>query len=443
MGWERKRGKLDELNRLLRGATDTSYLIPVGLPVVPPGVRYVITLDGDTRLPRGAVRRLVGKLAHPLNRPRFDRESGRVVEGHAILQPRVEPSLPTGREGSLFQRIHSGRGGMDPYAFAVSDVYQDLFGEGSYSGKGGYEVDTFAAALENRIPDNTLLSHDLFEGIFARAALASDIEVVEDYPARYDVAAARQHRWARGDWQLLPWIFGSISRPTVASARDAIPLVGRWKMLDNLRRTLIAPSAWLALVMGWLLPLPAALIWTSFVVVTFTIPTLMPFLIGFLPRRLGISKRSHLSAVGTDLGLALSRVGFVITLLAHQAWIMVDAIARTLFRLLVTRRPMLEWVTEAQATLSPRLDLREIYVRMAGGVGLAALAAAWVVWVASDAWLVALPFVMSWALSPTMAISEGFTPTVAANLRIMSPAGLGVETVSAAITSSNRSITPR
>ena len=418
MGWERKRGKLDELNRLLRGATDTSYLIPVGLPAVPPGVQYVITLDGDTRLPRGAVRRLVGKLAHPLNRPRFDRESGRVVEGHAVLQPRVAPSLPTGREGSLFQRIHSGRGGMDPYAFAVSDVYQDLFGEGSYSGKGGYEVDAFAAALENRIPDNTLLSHDLFEGIFARAGLASDIEVVEDYPARYDVAAARQHRWARGDWQLLPWIFGSISRPMVASARDAIPRVGRWKMLDNLRRTLIAPSAWLALVMGWLLPLPAALIWTSFVVVTFTIPTLMPFLIGFLPRRLGISKRSHLSAVGTDLALALSRVGFVITFLAHQAWIMVDAIARTLFRLLVTRRPMLEWVTEAQATLSPRLDLREIYVRMAGGVALAALAAACVVWAASDAWLVALPFVMSWALSPAIARWASFPTPVAVRSRV-------------------------
>ena len=210
IGWERKRGKLNELNRLLRGASDTTFIAVGGAaPVVPAGVRYVITLDGDTRLPRGAARRLIGKMAHPLNRPRLDGRSGRVVEGHAVLQPRVTPSLPIGREGSLYQRVFSGRGGMDPYAFAVSDVYQDLFGEGSYSGKGSYDVDAFAAALDGRIPDNTLLSHDLFEGIFARAGLVSDIEVVEDFPSRYDVAAARQHRWARGDWQLLPWIVGS------------------------------------------------------------------------------------------------------------------------------------------------------------------------------------------------------------------------------------------
>ena len=209
MGWERKRGKLHELNRLLRGATDTTFLDVGGhAAVVPPGVRYVITLDADTRLPRETVRRLIGKLAHPLNQPRFDAATGRVVEGHAVLQPRVTPSLPMGREGSLFQRIVSSAPGLDPYAAAVSDVYQDLFGEGSYAGKGIYDVDAFEAALAGRAADGTLLSHDLFEGIFARAGLVSDIEVVEEFPARYDVAAARQHRWARGDWQLLPWLLG-------------------------------------------------------------------------------------------------------------------------------------------------------------------------------------------------------------------------------------------
>ncbi len=209
MGWERKRGKLHELNRLLRGATDTSFMAVDGKPpTVPAGVRYVVTLDADTRLPRDTVRRLVGKMAHPLNAPRFDEHSGRVVEGYAVLQPRVAPSLPIGHEGSLYQRLVSGAGGIDPYASAVSDVYQDLFGEGSYVGKGIYDVDAFEAALAGRVPDNTLLSHDLFEGIFARAGLASDIELVDEYPARYAAAAARSHRWARGDWQLLPWIFG-------------------------------------------------------------------------------------------------------------------------------------------------------------------------------------------------------------------------------------------
>ena len=195
IGWERKRGKLHELNRLLRDASDTSFLPVKGqIPSLPADIRYVITLDADTRLPIGTAKRLVGKIAHPLNRPRFDPAVGLVVSGHAILQPRVTPSLPIGREGSLFQRVFSGPNGLDPYAFAVSDVYQDLFEEGSYCGKGIYEVDILEAALDGQIPENAVLSHDLLEGIFARAGLASDIEVVEEFPSRYDVAAARQHR---------------------------------------------------------------------------------------------------------------------------------------------------------------------------------------------------------------------------------------------------------
>ena len=238
MGWERKRGKLHELNRLLRGATDTTFMPIAGdAPQVPADVRYVITLDADTRLPRDAALRLIGKMAHPLNRPRFDETERRVVDGYAILQPRVTPSLPVGREGSLYQRVFSSPGGMDPYAAAVSDVYQDLFGEGSYTGKGIYDVDAFEAALAGRVPENTLLSHDLFEGIFARAGLASDVELVEEFPSRYDVAAKRQHRWARGDWQLLPWIVA------VAKTQGRIPPVGLGKMADNLRRSMLAPVA--------------------------------------------------------------------------------------------------------------------------------------------------------------------------------------------------------
>jgi cyclic beta-1,2-glucan glucanotransferase len=416
IGWERKRGKLHELNRWLRGATDTTFLgAGGGPPAVPGGVRYVITLDADTRLPRGAARRLVGKMAHPLNVPRFDVTSGRVVEGHAVLQPRVMPSLPIGREGSLFQRVFSGPGGIDPYAFAVSDVYQDLFEEGSYSGKGIYDVDAFAASLEGQVPERTLLSHDLLEGIFARAGLVSDVELVEEYPSRYDVAAARQHRWARGDWQLLPWIFGRRSDSRLSDARPcrpAIPGVGRWKMIDNLRRTLLAPATFLALAAGWTLPLAAAERWTAFLLSTLALPALLPFLVGIVPRRTGISKRSHLRSVGEDLALALSQIGFGVSFLAHQAWLMTDAIARTLWRVCVSRRRLLEWVTAAQSNIGPRLDLRGFYQWMAGGVALAAAAMLLVACGGRGAGLVAAPFAVLWVLSPALARWASLPPPV-------------------------------
>jgi cyclic beta-1,2-glucan synthetase len=406
MGWERKRGKLHELNRLLRGAADTTFIEPA----VPAGVRYVITLDADTRMPHEAARRLIGKMAHPLNRPRLDPASRRVVEGYGVLQPRVTPSLPVGREGSLFQRIFSSASGIDPYAAAVSDVYQDLLGEGSYTGKGIYDVDAFEAALEGRVPESTLLSHDLFEGTFARAGLASDIEVVEEFPSRYDVAAARQHRWTRGDWQLLPWILG-----------PALPALGRWKMLDNLRRSLSAPASFAALVAGWMLPLPAALVWTGFVVSTIALATLLPVLSAIVPRRARVTLRSHLRALAADVRLALLLTGLQVAFLAHHAWLMADAIARTLYRLLVSRRHLLDWVTAGQAGVSPRLDLAGFYRHMGGAVILAVFTVVVVWWKAMDAWPVALPFVLAWIASPAIARWTSLSPRVAGRVPV-SPA---------------------
>ena len=422
IGWERKRGKLHELNRLLRGATDTTFVGPGGGPVhAPSGVRFVITLDADTRLPRGAARRLVGKLAHPLNRPLFDPVCGRVIEGHAVLQPRVSPSLPTGREGSIFQRVFSGPCGIDPYAFAVSDVYQDLLGEGSYTGKGIYDVDAFEAALDGRVPEGTTLSHDLLEGVFARAGLVSDIEVIEEFPARYDVFAARQHRWARGDWQLLPWIFGRGRAANLDPARRHVPLLGRWKMLDNLRRSLLAPAAFVALVAGWILAPAAAAVWTLAILSFLALPPLLPFFSGLVPRRLGISKRSHLRGVAADLTLGLSQLALSVAFLAHQAWLMSDAVVRTLVRLFVTHRHLLEWLTAAQAKFGLPLDVHGFYQRMAGGVAVAA-AVALLVGIASDgAWFVAVPLIASWLLAPMVAEWASRPPPVA-----------GPDTVSAA-----------
>jgi cyclic beta-1,2-glucan synthetase len=405
MGWERKRGKLHELNRLLRGATDTTYQgSDGGAPNVPAGVRFVITLDADTRLPRETARRLIGKLAHPLNRPRFDPAFGRIVEGYAVMQPRVSPSLPIGTEGSLYQRLVSSASGLDPYAAAVSDVYQDLFGEGSYTGKGIYDIDAFEAALDGRAEDGTLLSHDLFEGIFARAGLASDIEVIEEFPARYDVAAARQHRWARGDWQLLPWLFGRGHAGAGAPGRSKLPLIGRWKIADNLRRTLSAPASFAALVLGWILPAHAAVLWTVFILATNAVPTLMPVAAQIMPRRAGIAPLSHLRALSADLWLSLRQIALQIILLPHQAALMVDAVARTLYRLTISHRNLLEWVTAAKSTQSDRLDLTAAYRRMGGSILLAFGAVLLLDREGHADWRLAAPFMAAWLICPIIAV---------------------------------------
>jgi cyclic beta-1,2-glucan synthetase len=420
MGWERKRGKLHELNQLLRGALDTTFVHVGGRrPVIPPDIRYVITLDADTRLPRDTARRLVGKMAHPLNRPRFDAATGHVLEGYAVLQPRVAPSLPTGREGSLFQRVFSGASGIDPYAAAVSDVYQDLFGLGSYAGKGIYDVDAFEAALADRVPEGTLLSHDLFEGTFARAGLVSDIEVVEDFPSRYDVAAARQHRWARGDWQLLPWILGRGDAAGDDRGSGTLPLIGLWKMSDNLRRTLSAPAGVTALLMGWLLlPTSAALAWSAFIIATIAMPALLPVFTAIMPSRAHITVRSHLRALRRDVWLAAMQTAFLVTFLAHQATLMMDAIGRTLFRLLVSQRNLLQWVTAAQAHLSLRLTLPSAYRRMAGAVAIAAAGAILITYFRpANGWLAA-PFLGLWALAPAVAVWISVSPRVAGRLGV-------------------------
>ena len=397
IGWERKRGKLCELNRLLRGAENTTFLVP---PAVPADIRFVITLDADTRLPRETVGRLIGKMAHPLNRPRLDVDLRRVVEGYAILQPRVTPALPVGREGSLFLRVFSRATGIDPYAAAVSDVYQDLFGEGSYTGKGIYDVDAFEAALDGRVPECTLLSHDLFEGTFARAGLASDVEVVEDFPARYDVAALRHHRWARGDWQLLPWLIGLGPGGAAKRPGGGIPAIGRWKMLDNLRRSLSPPSVVLALFAGFAMLPEHAAIWSSFILSTIVLPPLIPVMAAIGPRRPGVTLASHVRALGAELRLAFVQSGLMLVFVAHQAWLMGDAVVRTLVRLTVTRRHLLEWVPAAHAAYGPNPGVTHFYRRMAGAVviGAAAMSVA-LIW-GRGTWPVAGVFAVAWLASP-------------------------------------------
>ena len=400
MGWERKRGKLQELNRLLRGATDTSYHdAGGGSPVVPPGVRYVITLDADTQLPMGVARRMIGKMAHPLNRPRFDMALRRVVSGYGIMQPRVTIALPIGRGQSRFEALAGGPAGIDPYASAASDLYQDLLGEGSFTGKGIYEIDSFMASLAGRVPPNTMLSHDLFEGIYARAGLISDVEVVEDFPVRYDAAVRRQHRWVRGDWQLLPWIFSRGRTPL-----DRLPGNGRAKMLDNLRRSLVAPAILAALVGGWFLPPLAAAKWTIGVLLLIAIPPLLPLPSLLLaPRRRNVALRVHVRAIAHDVRSAIGHLVLQLVTVADQAVRMVDAILRTLFRLFVTRRHLLEWTTAAKANAAPTPGIAQLYGFMARSVSLAIIAAGLAIWHNPAMLPLVLPLAVLWLAAPAIA----------------------------------------
>lgn len=413
MGWERKRGKLYELNRLLRGAKDTTF-IPINgrPPAVPQGVRYVITLDADTRLPKGVAYRLVGAMAHPLNRPRFDPGKSRVIEGYAILQPKITPSLPTGPGSTIYQRIISGPGGVDPYAAAVSDVYQDLFEEGSYTGKGIYDINAFEAALEGKIPENTFLSHDLFEGLFSRAGLVTDVELFEEFPSDYEMAARRLHRWVRGDWQLLPWLLGQQPGASGRKHRLRLPVISRWKMADNLRRSVAAPSSFLVAVASWILPAAPPLLWTGLFVGSVAVPAFIAVLDGLIPERRGISKRSHLRAVGHDIFVASSQTFLDVTMLAHQVWLMSDAIVRTLWRVYVTKRSLLEWVTAASAGYGVDLRLGGYCWRLRWAIVLAVGAALLFLMLKPGAWPVATPFVLLWIVSPVLAWRISLPPKV-------------------------------
>jgi cyclic beta-1,2-glucan synthetase len=392
MGWERKRGKLHELNALLRGDLDTTFIAPT--TPLPANVQYVLTLDADTRMTRDAVAKLVGKMSHPLNRPVIDGTTGRVLAGYGILQPRVTPSLTTGNEASFFQRIFSANRGMDPYVFAVSDVYQDLFDSGTFTGKGLYHIDAMEAALKDRIPENAVLSHDLLEGAWARCALVTDVELIEDYPTRYSVDASRNHRWIRGDWQLLPFILDPGSD---------IPGLSRWKMIDNLRRSL-TPISWvLASIAGWtLLPFAYAAQWQALLILSLVLALTYSIVDALMPRNSEATLRSHFSALAREFAFATAQVVLKVVLIAHQAWASGDAIVRTLTRVFFTRRKLLEWRTASDAARGGE-TLPNYHAMMIGSLLVALIGFAIAVIGERTGVIVAGIFLLFWAGAPSFA----------------------------------------
>ena len=405
MGWERKRGKLAEFNRLLRGDTGTSFIVRHGHVSILPSVRYVITLDSDTQLPIQAARRLVGTLSHPLNRPRFDERLQRITEGYGVLQPRIAVNLVSANR-TTFAKVFSGHVGLDPYTTAVSDVYQDLFHEGSYVGKGIYDVNAFEAALANRVPENRLLSHDLFEGSYARAGLCTDIDLVDDYPAHYLTSAARLHRWVRGDWQIARWLWRTVPDAAGRPVPNTLPVIARWKILDNLRRSLIAPSLLALLVTGWTVLPGSPWLWTVLALLVLAFPAYSQVarsLRGPLP---GVPFLEHLRAEGDNIRASLRQSLLSVAMLAHQSVVMVDAIARALVRVAITRRSLLEWVT-ADRVEPVQNSAAEVFRRMwqapviALGITLIVAAVA-----PARLWL-AIPIVVLWLMSPALAHATG------------------------------------
>jgi cyclic beta-1,2-glucan synthetase len=410
MGWERKRGKLLEFNRLLRGARDTSYDVVSARPTGLARVRYVITLDADTQMPPDTVGRLIGAIAHPLNRPRFDAAQGRVIAGYGVLQPRISFHL-TAATHSRFAALLATSGGIDPYSTATSDLFMDLFGLGSFTGKGIYDVDAFEAATGETFPENQILSHDLIEGNYARCGLLNDTELFDDFPARYHAYARREERWVRGDWQLLPWLFNRV--PSHSTWRvNPLPVLERWKLFDNLRRSLVPAALVLLLILGWTMLPGSPWFWTAVAVAVAGVPLLQTIFTGFSHAARG-GLLTGMRAMRGILAPVAGQIVLDFTFLGYRAGLLCNAIARACTRLALTRRNLLDWETAHSTERRLRDGLLDFFVRMWPGPALAVATAIWVAAQNPRALPAALFFLVAWLVSPAVAwwVSRPSRPT--------------------------------
>jgi cellobiose phosphorylase len=431
MGYERKRGKLADLNALLRGgangSSEKSFSLVVGAIAVLSNIKYVITLDTDTQLPRDSARQFVGTLAHPLNRARYDEGKQRVTQGYGILQPRVAASLP-GTNRSRYAQLHGGEPGIDPYTRAVSDVYQDVFGEGSFIGKGIYDIDAFEQALSARFPEDRILSHDLLEGCYARAGLLSDVQLYEEYPSRYSEDVSRRYRWIRGDWQLAGWLRRRVPGPNGGREKNLLSGLSQWKIFDNLRRSVVPVALTLLLLLGWT-ALSPAWFWTLSVIGIILIPPLSAAIVELLHMPKDVTLGQHLDAAIRSAGRRFAQAAFTLATLPYEAFLSLHAIARTLVRVLVTRRRLLEWNPSGALDPSGRTGLfacfRSLWIApvtaCAAGVYLTTSkpAALGVAWPILFLWFAA-PAIAWWISRPLAARRAQLTPDETLFLRKVS-----------------------
>ena len=407
MGYERKRGKLEQFNARLRGEATTAFSEIVGDTSILESIRYVITLDTDTQLPRDAACTLVGNLAHPLNRPRFDADRQRIVEGYAILQPRASISLASAAQ-SRFTRLFAGESGLDPYTREVSDVYQDLFGEGSFIGKGIYDVDAFRQAVDGRFPENLILSHDLLESGYARSALVTDVELIEEHPASYATEASRRHRWIRGDWQLAGWLMPRVPAPAQAEqtgrVRNPLSALSWWKLFDNLRRSLVAPAWLVVLVVGWWWGPGPVWVWTMLVLAAVFVPVLVSAAVDFARKPSERDWAVHLSLTADAAVRPFTLAVLALVFLPYDALLHLGAILNSAGRMLFTRRGLLLWQLPAYVRRNARRTLGEFFVEMAIAPATALALAAVLVQTGATApvWFAAAPVLLLWLVAPVV-----------------------------------------
>jgi len=411
MAYERKRGKIAEFNSVLRGGDTEAFCDIVGDPSILSGIKYVITLDTDTQLPRGAAYLLVATMAHVLNRPVFDPEKAIVVDGYSILQPRVGVSLP-GASRSWFSRLFSGDVGIDPYTKGISDVYQDIFHEGSFIGKGIYDVDAFEKSVGARFPENAVLSHDLLESCYARSALVSDVELYEEYPSRFDAEIRRRHRWIRGDWQIAPWLLRKVPGGDGRGVDNPLSALSQWKILDNLRRSLVPLALLLLLAGSWTLLPGFAGRGTLLVMAIVAAPTLLTAAYDVTRKPTDLPFGLHVRSLTASFGRQFGQILLTIIFLPYDAYVSTDAIVRTLMRVLVTHRRLLEWVSSSEDSRNAAKGLRTFYLTMWFepflAVAMTAILAAWVPWQLAFA----SPMIGFWCLAPLIAwrISQSINP---------------------------------
>jgi len=397
MGYERKRGKLADLNALLRENETKNFSCIIGDSSILKTIKYVITLDTDTQLPRDSAKQLVGTMSHPLNKPFYDPKKQRVTEGYTILQPRVAVSL-TGTNRSKFAKMFGMEPGIDPYTRAVSDVYQDLFGEGSFIGKGIYDADYFEQSLKDRFPENRILSHDLLEGCYARSGLVSDVLLFEEYPVSYKADVKRRSRWIRGDWQLIPWLFPVLPRSNGASRRNPISFLSWWKILDNLRRSLVPLSLILLLLGGWTI-LPSALFWTLIVIAIATVPALITCIVYVSMKTDDVILHQHLKSAGKLAIQQFQQVAFTLASLPFEAYYYTHAILRTCWRLFFSKKRLLEWNSLTNEDHSD-ITIGESFRFMWISPFVSIISASYILIASPILFAVAWPFIIAWFVFP-------------------------------------------